>query len=417
MSPTIATAGLRRVIGAEVVSNFGSMMSRLALPWIAVLTLQATPWQMAWLALAGVLAGTLSALVLGSAIDRLPTRAVMIGADLSRCALLAALALAAAGGWLSFAMLLAAAAAIGVLTLAFELARSAWIALSARREELERANAQLAAGSAISEAAAFAITGAVFQWIGSVAALLADAASYLASAWLLRGVAPARPGAAPAAGGGATGPATTTLGRTLAFLLRNRALRSLALLEALVALSGGISATSYMLYVSRDLALPPSALGVVFALGGAGAALGAVFAPLAGRRWGSGPALAAGLAAAALGAAFVPLAGASAAALAALLLLAAQQLAGDAGETLYSVHDRSLRQSLVPRDALARADGALRTLGQAATVAGILAGGALATAYGARFALAVAAAALGGAAALAAVGCRTGALPGRRSTA
>ncbi len=36
----------RRVLSAEAVSNLGSMLSRLAIPWFATLSLNATPWQM-----------------------------------------------------------------------------------------------------------------------------------------------------------------------------------------------------------------------------------------------------------------------------------------------------------------------------------------------------------------------------------
>ena len=52
-----------------------------------------------------------------------------------------------------------AAAATGILTMAFELARSAWMARVVPVDELSRANASLATGTAISEAAAFAAAG------------------------------------------------------------------------------------------------------------------------------------------------------------------------------------------------------------------------------------------------------------------
>lgn len=135
MSPA-SSASFRRVVAAEVVSNFGAMMSRLAIPWLAVLVLGATPWQMGLLAIADVLAGAVAAIGLGVLVDRWPRRATMVGADAARAALLVALALAAAGQHLSFGLLWAAAAAGGVLTMAFELARSAWMARAAERGAL-----------------------------------------------------------------------------------------------------------------------------------------------------------------------------------------------------------------------------------------------------------------------------------------
>jgi MFS family permease len=169
-------ASFRRVVVAEVVSNLGSMMSRLAISWLAVLVLGATPFEMGLLAIADVLAGAAAALWLGVWVDRLRKRPVMVAADVARAALLGLLA-AAASAHLSFAGLFVAAAASGVFTLAFELARSAWMAQASTIEGLSRRNAQLAAGGAISEALAFGVTGALFQWVGGVLALAIDAGS------------------------------------------------------------------------------------------------------------------------------------------------------------------------------------------------------------------------------------------------
>ncbi|MBK7263661.1 MAG: MFS transporter [Rubrivivax sp.] len=377
------SASFRRVIAAEVVSNFGSMMSRLAIPWLAVLALGATPWQMGLLAVADVLAGATAAIGIGVLVDRWPKRAAMVAADVARAALLVGLALAAAGQQLSFGLLWAAAAAGGVLTMAFELARSAWMACAAERQDLSARNAQLAAGTAISEAVAFGITGALFQWAGGVMALLLDAASYLASALLLRRVDEVRnPAATSASSPSAPPDAGISLREALAFVAGDAQLRTLALLEGLVAAGMGIAGTSYMIYVTRDLGLPTAILGLVFAVGGIGSALGAALAPRLGRRIGGGRALAWGLALATLGNLFAPLA--AGAGLIAIALLVAQQLVGDAGQVAYAVHDRTLRQTLAPPAALARVDAVLRGLGQAAGVAAALAGGWFATAHGAR---------------------------------
>lgn len=407
---TVTGTSFSRVIAAEVVSNFGSMMSRLAIPWMAVLLLGATPWQMGLLAVADQLAGALAALALGSLIDRRPKRTAMVAADLARALLLGLLALASVRGGLSFALLVAVAAASGVLDMAFELARSAWIAKAAPPDALSRRNAQIAAGAAVSESLAFAVAGAAFQWAGGVAALLVDAASYLVSAVLLRPVSEPAP-APPVTAAMAT--KRTRTGEALQLLVGRSSLRTLAVLDVLVALSAGVGVSSYMIYVTRELALSTALLGVVFALGGAGSALGAALAPRLGRRLGSGRALAWGLVAAALGSAFVPLAGSAGGAMTALL--AAQQLVGDSGQVAYAIHDRTLRQTLVPADALARIDAAIRTLGQSALVAGALGGGLFASAYGARLGLWLSTALLAAAAVVALAAFRRPAVPPSRS--
>ncbi len=177
-----------RVLAAESVSNFGTMLSRLAIPFVAALQLQATPLQMAALLLADVLAGALGALWLGSLIDRRGKRSVMLLADGLRCALLAALALAAWAGIVTLAMLALAAAASGLLTLAFELARSAWTAQRVAAADLPRRNAQLSVAGSLSETAAFALGGWLYQGLGAALLLAVDALSYAFSALCLRGV-------------------------------------------------------------------------------------------------------------------------------------------------------------------------------------------------------------------------------------
>ena len=65
------------------------------------------------------------------------------------------------------------------------------------------------------------------------------------------------------------------------------ALRALAGVAVLLALGMSMAGTSYTIFVVRDLALPTGELGMIFALGGLGAVLGASLAPRLGRRFGS----------------------------------------------------------------------------------------------------------------------------------
>ena len=162
----MSTAAFRRVFAAEVISTFGSLMSRLAIPWTAVLVLKAEPTAMALLAVADVAAAALAALLFGALVDRWPKRRTMIAADLGRAAMLATVPLAAAVDALSIGWLVIVVAVNGALSVAFELAQSAWIARSTAQEQLTQRNSALAAGVAVTEAASFGLTGWMFQWLG-----------------------------------------------------------------------------------------------------------------------------------------------------------------------------------------------------------------------------------------------------------
>lgn len=379
-----------RVLAAEGVSNFGAMLSRLAIPWLATLVLLATPAEMALLLVADVVSAALGALLLGGQVDRCGKRVLMLACDAARALLLGLLALGAWRGWLGMGTLVAAAAASGVLTVGFEMARSAWTAQCVAAADLPRRNAQLSVVGSVSETVAFAAGGWLYQWLGAALALLLDACSYVVSALCLRGVPETSPApAAPAVPAASNAKLSVALHRRwqdlsdeamagLRTVAAVPALRALAGIEGLRAFGMALTGTSLMLYVTRDLGLGTGELGLVFALGGLGAVLGGSLAPRLGRRLGPGRTMALGLALMAVGAACVPLAGVlGGAGLAALAWLAAQQIIGDAGHTVHDVHDRTLRQTAVPMALLARADGGIRSIGHGATLAGALTGGVL----------------------------------------
>ena len=396
--------GFRTVLAADMVSTFGSLMSRLAIPWLAVLVLGAGPAAMAWLAVADVAAGAVAALFAGTLVDRYSKRATMICCDLLRAGALVLVAVLAACDRLSMPVLWAVVGLNGALTVAFELAQSAWIARHTPDDALATRNAQMAAGAAATEAASFGITGWVFQWIGGVASMLADAATYLVSALLLLRVKELPADAqAPAPRLGwwqdmrrsarAFREETASGFRQIA---ARPALRALAWITMLVALATSFAMTSYMIYVSRDLGFGTGLLGMVFAAGAFGSLAGSWIAARMAERAGSGRLIFAGLMVWAAGSACAPLA--VGAGLLALALLLTQQIIGDAGASVFQIHDRTLRQREAPAGYLARVDSGLRALGHGCTLAGAIAGGFAAELLGARALLFASSAAIAAAA-------------------
>ncbi len=410
-----------RVLAAESVSNFGSMLSRLAIPFLAALQLQATPAQMAALLVADVVAGAVGSLWLGGLIDRHGKRTAMLLADGLRCALLAALALAAWAGVVSMLLLVLVSATSGLLTVAFELARSAWTAQRVADADLPRRNAQLSVAGSLSETAAFAIGGWLYQGLGAALSLAVDALSYALSALCLRSVAEvpavsAEPRPAKSARQALrqgmwhklwqdlSQDLSQNLSQNLAAGLRAVAdrplLRALVAVEALLKFSMALTGTVYMIYVTRDVALPTGPMGMVAAMGALGAVAGASLAPRLGRTLGPGWTMTLGLLAFAIGAACVPMAPAANAAnaasaasaasatqglgWAAVAWLLAHQVVGDAGHVMHDVHDRTLRQTAVPDALLARVDAGIRSAGQLALLAGAVAGGVIGSATDAR---------------------------------
>jgi predicted MFS family arabinose efflux permease len=380
----------RWLFAAEMVSLFGSLVSRTALPLVAILFLDARPLAVALLGVADVAAGLLSALVLGTWVDRWDKRTTMRVADLGRALLLALVPLGAWMGWLSVPVLFAVALGCGVLDMAFSLAYAALLPRLVDAEALLAANSRIAAGQAVVEVGSFGIAGWLVQWFTAPVAVLVDALSFAGSFWLVGRARVERdvPAAADARPGFW---AETRAG--LALLRSDPVLRALAVVTACVEGGGWMFGSMFLFFLMRDLGLPAGPLGLVFAVGGLSAFAGASLAGRLAARWPAGPLMIAGLALSAA-AMFLP-AWATGASLATYALLIAQQLIGDGGAVVYQINDSVLRQTRVPAAALARVNAAIMAVGLAASLVGRLAGGFVAEAVNARSALVVAAAIVG----------------------
>src|SRR3990170_7538735 len=100
MSPPAASRSLLRhpdflkLWTAETISQFGSQVSFLAVPLVAVLILEVTPFEVALLGTIEFLPFILFTLPAGAWVDRLRRRPIMIVGDLGRAISLASIPLA-----------------------------------------------------------------------------------------------------------------------------------------------------------------------------------------------------------------------------------------------------------------------------------------------------------------------------------
>jgi len=354
--------------------------------------------------MADVAAGALAALLLGALVDRWPKRRTMIAADLLRAAMLATVPVMAALDQLTIGWLVIVVAVNGALTVAFELAQSAWIARSTAQEHLTQRNSALAAGGAVTEAASFGITGWLFQWLGAIVVMVTDALTYVASALLLTKISEpprlADETSAPKTLRRRAAALAAEVGAGLHATAANPVLRGLALVATLTAFAMSFAATTYMIYVARDIGFPTGVLGILFALGGIGSLAGSWLTARYADRIDVRVWLIGSLTVWAVGSVAAPLA--TAATLTGIVLIALQQIVGDAGGMSYYIADRTLRQTYAAPELLARVDASVRTLGYGATLVGALVSGALAEVFGAR-ALLFTSSALVGVAAVAAM--------------
>ena len=170
---------------AATISIFGSLITRMALPFVAIITLSANSFDVALVRSMDLLAGLIFGLVAGAWVDRLRRRPVMIWSDLGRAVLLISIPVAALAGWLSLAQLLVVAFLAAVLTTFFDVADRAYLPTIVARHDLMRANGAIAASASVSEFAAFGSAGFLVQILTGPITVAIDAVTFVVSAVLL----------------------------------------------------------------------------------------------------------------------------------------------------------------------------------------------------------------------------------------
>lgn len=389
---------------AATVSVFGSFVTRMALPFVAILTLKAGPFDIAILRSLELISALLVGLVAGAWVDRLRRRPVMIWADLGRAALLGSIPAAAVLGVLSLPQVFAVAAAAAVLTTFFDIADRAYLPTIVDREDLVRANSALTATSSAVEFVGFGVAGVLVKLLTAPIAILIDAVSFLFSAVLLGSIRRQEPAPPPTAD---REPVLLEIAEGLRLVAHDPVLRGLVGGSMGLAAMWGIFGATWLLFVTETLLLDPALVGVIAALGGFGSLFGALLAGRVVARFGFGRVALIALLVTAFGNLLIPLAPVGMP-LVAVALLLGQQIIGDTAVTVYEVTAVSVRQTRVADRHLGRVNATVRVATVAAQLAATLAGGLVAEAVGLRGAAFLAPiGALLGAVALAATPART----------
>ena len=374
-----------RLWTAGTISVFGSLITRTALPFAAILVLGAGPLEIAGLRSLELVAALVVGLAAGAWVDRLRRRPVMIVADLGRALLLGSIPVAAVAGSLGIGQLFVVAFLAAILTTFFDLADRSYLPAIVEPRQLVAANGALTTSASAAEFTAFGIGGFLIQLFSAPIAIGVDAVSFLASAVLLGSIRrpePPRPAAEDRQ------PILREIRHGLSLVGGSPVLRAIAGASAAAHVLWGVFGTTYLLFATHDVGLGPATIGVIAGLGGAGSLVGAVLAERAVRRLGLGRTLLLGMIGFTAGSAFIPLAPSGAIVLGAACL-AAQQLIGDTFATAYDVVEVSLRQSIVADENLGRVNGTIRFTTVLFQLAATIGGGLIAESLGLRAAMAL----------------------------
>ncbi|WP_331718039.1 MFS transporter (plasmid) [[Kitasatospora] papulosa] len=275
----------RRYLSGQAASVTGSAISSMVVPVLAVLELDASTSEVAWLTFLGQLPPALLALYAGALADRHPKRHPMILGDLVSSAALTTVPVTAALDRLSLAQLMVVAAVQGAAGVLHDAAAISLLPSLVDRSLLQRSNSRISTLFAVSATAGSNLGAALTVLLGPARALLGDVLSHLVSAWCTARIhVTAQP--IPAA---ERDPLHTEIGQGLRYVLRDHRLRTLTFVNATTSFALALLNTLWALYLLRNLSMGSTVFGVVLGLGALDAAAGALAAPSLTTRYGPGP--------------------------------------------------------------------------------------------------------------------------------
>jgi MFS family permease len=367
---------------AETVSQFGTQVSNLALPFTAVLVLDASAFEVAALGVVEFLPFILFTLPAGVWVDRLRRRPVLIAGDLGRAALLASIPVAYVMDSLSLGQLYVVGFLVGTCTVFFDVSYMSYLPSLVTREQIIDGNSKLEISRSTAQIGGPGLGGLLVQAFTAPYAILVDAISFLGSGLFILGIRKheERPEETLGDDGERTS-MSTELREGLRFVLGNPYLRAQAGCTATSNFFGNVSFAIIVVFLVRELGLSPGVIGIVISLGSVGALIAAFTAMRISRRFGIGPTtIAVGLL---WGPATLLMALAPTGNRAIPLLVIALVVLGFSG-VVYNIVQVSYRQAICPPGLQGRMNSVMRFVVWGTIPLGGLLGGALGSAIGLR---------------------------------
>jgi hypothetical protein len=264
----------RRLWIGETVSQFGTMISLLALPLVAILYLHATTFEVGLLTMLESIAFLLVGLPAGAWVDRMRFRWVLIVNDLIRAAALGSIPLAHLLDVLTIGQMYIVSFVVSVSTVFFDVAYQSYLPALVDRDALVEGNSKLQASESVSQIAGPGLGGLLIQALTAPYAVLVDALSFVWSAMWVGAIRarPPKPERKP----------DRHLGREimegLKFVIGNRLLRSIAMCTGLFNLFSSMIAAVILVLFARELHLSAGVIGVLLSISAVGGLIGSFVA-------------------------------------------------------------------------------------------------------------------------------------------
>jgi MFS family permease len=362
----------------ETISQFGTQVSFLAIPFIGASILDVPPEQFALLGVFEFLPFILVSLPAGVWVDRLRRRPILISGDLVRAVSLLSLPVAYAAGFLSIWQLYLVGFLNGVATVFFDVAYQSYLPSLVERDEIVEGNSKLEISRSAAQIVGPGFAGILIGAVTAPIAIVADAISFGISAlsvFLIRRAEPPlehheeghRPSIVSEARAG------------LRYVVSNPYLRNIAAATGTSNLFSNIMFSIFILYMVRTLLMTPEQIGLIFAVSSVGPLVGAVVADRVAGVIGVGPTIIVSMFLGFPAALLIAVAPPSQAAIP--LLIAGVGLGGFSG-MVYNINQVSFRQAITSPRMQGRMNASMRFIVWGTIPPGQILGGIIAASAG-----------------------------------
>jgi MFS family permease len=360
----------------DTVTQFTGQITDLALPTVAVLTLQVTAFQLGVLNGLGFIAFPTLGLFVGVWMDRIRRRSVMIVVNLIEVATLATVPAAFLLGILGLYQLYAVSLIMGTCTLFFDVAYQSYLPSLVNKEDVVEGNQKLQTSASAAQVVGPSVTSAMMQFFGAALSIAADAFGTLVAALMLVSIRKPEPKPEQSPSDGQRH-FFAEMREGIEVITRNKLLWTQAGCTSTYNLGANIFGVALLLYAYRTLGISKGIIGIAFSIGAVGFLVGVLISSAVTKKLGLGRAIALS-AAAGFGLLIVLLARSNFA----VVIIGAAFFVASLGNPIYNINQVSLRQVITPNRLQGRMNATMRTIVWGSIPIGSLLGGIFSTSFG-----------------------------------
>jgi MFS family permease len=282
-------ADFLRLWSAETISVFGTQVSQLALPLVAILVLHASAFEVAVLGTIEFVPFIVFTLPAGVWVDRMRRRPILVAGDLGRGVLLATIPAAYVGDVLTLGQLYAVGFLVGTCTVFFDVAYMSYLPSLVEREQIIDGNSKLEVSRSAAQIGGPGLGGLLVQVLGAPYAVVVDGLSYLGSAFFVLAIRRRESTPQRTREDGSKPNMWIELREGMRFVFGNANLRAQAGCTATSNFFFNVGFSIILVYFIRELGLSPGVIGLMLSLSAVGSLGAAVIAMRISNRFGIGP--------------------------------------------------------------------------------------------------------------------------------